>query len=208
MALEGADLHARMPRVLPTIFPGPPSWSTIFGRRAPLELELGFGRPHFLLERAREAPERDVVGIEWKGRWPRMVWEKQRRGEAPNVRAIHGNAWLLLGALFQPSSLTSVFINFPDPWWKAKHRKRRIVSDGFARLLESRLVDGGMILVQTDVASLLEELLERLEAQPRLVNPNGAGRLAPVKPVGASSHREKRCRLDGVPIFRAVVVKR
>lgn len=205
---EGADPHGHIPAVLPTLFPFPPSWSAVFGRRAPLEVELGFGRPHFLLERGREAPERDIVGLEWKGRWPRAVWEKQARGEVPNVRAVHGNAWLLFGAFFAPGSLRAVTLNFPDPWWKSKHRKRRIVSDTFARLLASRLEPGGMVLVQTDVASLLEELLGRLEAQRELVNPNGAGRLAPRKPVGASSHREERCRREGVPIFRGVVVKR
>jgi tRNA (guanine-N7-)-methyltransferase len=197
----------RVPFV-PAIFPAPPSWSSIFGRKAPIEVELGFGRPHFLLERARECPEHDIVGIEWKGRWPRVVWQKQKRGDATNVRAVHGNAWLLFGAFFQPSSVRAIYLNFPDPWWKSKHRKRRIISDSFARLLASRLERGGMLLVQTDVASLLEELLARLEARPDLVNPNGAGRLAPKKPVGASSHREKKCRADGVPIFRAVVVKR
>lgn len=202
------DLHARMPAVLPTIFPCPVSWPAVFGRRAPLEVELGFGRPHFLLERAAEAPERDVVGIEWKGRWPSAVWQKQARGEAKNVRAVHGNAWVLFGALCAPGTVSSIFLNFPDPWWKSKHKKRRIISDAFAQLLASRLVPGGRILVQTDVASLLEELLARLEAQPELVNPNGRGRLAPQKPVGASSHREKRCRQDGVPIFRAVVLRR
>lgn len=207
-ASAALDPHARMPGVLPTIFPCPVSWPAVFGRKAPLEVELGFGRPHFLLERAAEVPERDVVGIEWKGRWPAAVWHKQARGEATNVRAVHGNAWVLFGALCSPGTVSSIFLNFPDPWWKAKHKKRRIISDAFAQLLASRLVPGGMILVQTDVASLLEELLARLEAQPELVNPNGRGRLAPKKPVGASSHREKRCRRDGVPIFRAVVLRR
>lgn len=206
--LEASGMHERMPAVLPTIFPGPVAWGDVFGRKAPLEVELGFGRPHFLLERAAEVPERDLVGIEWKGRWPRVVWQKQARGAASNVRALHGNAWLLFGALFAPSSVTSIFLNFPDPWWKAKHQKRRIVSDAFAALLASRLVPGGTILVQTDVASLLEELLARLEALPELDNPNGRGRLAPRKPVTASSHREKRCRTDGVPIFRALVIRR
>lgn len=201
-------MHERMPAVLPTMFPGPVCWRDVFGRVAPLEVELGFGRPHFLLERAAEVPERDVVGIEWKGRWPRAVWQRQARGAASNVRALHGNAWLLFGALFPPSSVTSIFLNFPDPWWKAKHKKRRIVSDAFAALLASRLVPGGMVVVQTDVASLLEELLARLEAQSVLANPHGAGRLAPRKPVTASSHREKRCRADGVPIFRGVVHRR
>ncbi|MBM4280331.1 MAG: tRNA (guanine-N7)-methyltransferase [Deltaproteobacteria bacterium] len=197
--------HARMPKVLPTLLPGAPSWPAVFGRRAPLEVELGFGRPHFLLERSAEVPAHDLVGIEWKGRWPAAVHARQARGAFPNVRALHGNAWLLFGSLFAPSSLTWIVLNFPDPWWKSKHQKRRIVSDAFARLLASRLAPGGRILVQTDVASLLEEYLARLEAQPGLQNPAGPFRLAPRKPMTASSHREKRCRRDGVPIFRAVL---
>jgi tRNA (guanine-N7-)-methyltransferase len=204
---RNAALYARMPHVMPTLFPGPPSWPVVFGREAPLEVELGFGRPHFLLQRAHEKPEHDIVGIEWKGRWPRVVWDKQARGEAPNVRAIHGNAWLLFGALFQPSSVRHAYLNFPDPWWKAKHKKRRIISDAFAGLIASRLEPGGTLLVQTDVATLLEEILARLEAREDLVNPAGPGRLSR-KPVGASSHREQRCRRDGVPIFRAIVAKR
>ena len=203
MATRASMARMTFPAVLPTIFPCPVSWGAVFGRTAPLEVELGFGRPHFLLERAAEAPERDIVGIEWKGRWPRKVWDKRVK----NVRAVHGNAWLLFGALFQPASLAGVFLNFPDPWWKAKHKKRRILSDTFARLLVSRLAPGGMILVQTDVASLLEEMLARLEAQAGVTNPFGRGRLCAKKPVGASSHREKRCRADGVPIFRALVTR-
>jgi tRNA (guanine-N7-)-methyltransferase len=200
-----ASPHARMPKVLPTLLPGAPSWPAVFGRQAPLEVELGFGRPHFLLERAVEVPDHDIVGIEWKGRWPAVVHDKQAKGAYPNVRALHGNAWLLFGSLFSPSSLTWIVLNFPDPWWKSKHQKRRIVSDAFARLLASRLAPGGRILIQTDVASLLEEYLARLEAQPTLKNPAGPFRLAPRKPLSASSHREKRCRADGVPIFRAVL---
>ncbi len=204
-AVEVDAAGVRWPQVLPTIWPAPPSWPTVFGRTAPLECEIGFGRPHFILERATEAPDHDVVGIEWKGRWPRAVWQKQRKGLYKNVRALHGNAWLLFGALFAPSSLSLIVLNFPDPWWKAKHQKRRIVSDTFATLMASRLVPGGRILIQTDVASLLEEYLARLEAQPTLSNPWGPFRLCTKKPLTASSHREKRCRQDGIPIFRAVV---
>jgi tRNA (guanine-N7-)-methyltransferase len=203
-----ASMHARMPRVLPTLLPGTPRWDIVFGRRAPLEVELGFGRPHFLLERAREVPDHDIVGIEWKGRWPAAVHARQKDGAYGNVRALHGNAWLLFGSLFAPSSLRWIVLNFPDPWWKTKHQKRRIVSDAFARLLASRLAPGGCLLLQTDVASLLEEYLARLEAQPELRNTAGPFRLAPRKPFSASSHREKRCRADGIPIFRAVLERR
>lgn len=196
------------PKVLPTIFPGPPSWPTVFGREAPLEVELGCGRPHFLFERAAEAPDIDIVGIEWKARWvERANRRKQREGRA-NVCALHGNAWLLFGALFQPGSLERIYLNFPDPWWKSRHQKRRIVNDTFATLLSSRLRIGGSILVQTDVASLLEQILEHLESAEGLENPYGSGRLCLDKPTIARSHREKRCVADGVPVFRGLVVRR
>lgn len=201
------SIYAAEPRVMPAIFPGIPSWPTVFGREAPLEAELGFGRPHFLLERAAEAPEIDIVGIEWKGRHARMANERKARQGLGNMCAVHGNAWLLFGAFFPEQSLSAIYLNFPDPWWKSKHRKRRIVSEPFSRLLASRLRPGGQILIQTDVASLLEEYLERLEREPALQNPYGAGRICTDKPVGARSHREKKCRAQQIPIFRAVLEK-
>lgn len=197
-----------LPKVMPTIFPGPPSWATVFGRSAPLEVELGFGRPHFLFERAEEAPDTNVVGIEWKARWVTKANQRRRRERASNVCAIHGNAWLLFGALFQPGSLRRIYLNFPDPWWKSKHQKRRIVNDTFATLLTSRLEEGGEVLVQTDVASLLEEILEHLESAEGLENPYGKGRLCSDKPTTARSHREKKCVDVGIPVFRGLVVKK
>lgn len=199
---------AAEPRVIPSLFPGVPSWPTVFGRQAPLEAELGFGRPHFLIERAQEAPEVDVVGIEWKGKHARMANERKARLGIGNICAVHGNAWLLFGAFFPEQSLSAIYLNFPDPWWKSKHRKRRIVSEPFSRLLASRLRPGGRILIQTDVASLLEEYLERLEREPSLQNLYGEGRICTDKPVGARSHREKKCRDQQIPIFRGLLEKR
>jgi len=206
LSLEAQREIARgVPLVLPTHFPGPVSWPTVFGTDRPLELELGFGRPHFLLERAAEAPDRNIVGIEWKGRWSRQANARRHRLGLDNVCAIHGNAWILTGGLFRRGELDAAYLNFPDPWWKSKHRKRRIMNDAFARLLADRLRPGGTILVQTDVASLLEQILEALESTPLLRNTAGAGRLCPRKPTRARSHREKKCVGDGVPVFRALL---
>lgn len=202
-----------LPRVLPTTFPGRPAWSSVFGAERPLEVELGFGRPHFLFERAAERPDHDVVGIEWKGRFVEMARARVAREHIANVVPLHGNAWLLFGALFSPSSLAGVTLNFPDPWWKAKHEKRRIVNDAFASLVVDRLATGGFVFIQTDVASLLERMLEVFEGVSpadgqALVNSAGPLRLAPKKPMRASSHREKKCVVAGVPVFRALLVKR
>ena len=103
--------------------------------------------------------------------------------------------------------LNAIYLNFPDPWWKSKHRKRRIINPTFANLLASRLETSGALLIQTDVASLLEQMLESLEQHPDLENRYGPGRLCPNKPTSASSHREKKCRSEGIPIFRALLIK-
>ncbi len=208
--LDDEDVHELrrgVPLMLPTVFPGRVSWPSVFGRRAPLELEIGFGRPHFLLERAAEAPDVDVVGIEWKMRWVRAARGRAQREGLENVRPLCGNAWLLTGALFAPGSLSAAYIHFPDPWWKAKHQKRRVVNDAFASVLASRMAPGGTVLVQTDVASLLEQILEVLEDDPRLVNVAGPGRLSKKPPTRARSHREKKCVADGVPVFRGVLAR-
>lgn len=196
-----------LPDILPGLFPGAPSWQSHFGREAPRVAELGFGRPHFLCELAAELPDHDVIGIEWKARHVSMAQARAQREGLRNVCAVHGNAWMLFGSFFAPESLVGIHLNFPDPWWKSKHRKRRIVSEPFARLLASRLKPGGRLLIQTDVASMLEEYLERLEMEPTLQNPYGAGRLCSDKPVRARSHREQKCREAGIPIFRALLIK-
>ena len=204
-AAQKRELARGVPLVLPSLFPAPPCWETVFQNDHPLELEIGCGRPHFLYERAAEAPERNIVGIDWKGRWIRQANARKKRDGLQNLCAIHGNAWFLVGALFAPEQLERVYLNFPDPWWKSRHQKRRIINDAFAHVVTSRLRKGGIFHIQTDVASLLEEELEHLEAVPGLKNPWGRGRLCPRKLTAARSHREKKCRADGVPVFRAVL---
>jgi tRNA (guanine-N7-)-methyltransferase len=204
---EEAELRRGVPLVMPTVLP-PVDWTTVGGRPRPLELELGYGRPHFLLERAAEVPEHLVVGVEWKARWAHAARKRARRQGLDNVVPLAANAWHVVGGLFPPGSLSAIWLNFPDPWWKARHEKRRIVNDAFAHLLSERLAPGGTLLVQTDVASLLEQFLEVLEADPLLDNPHGAGRLCPRKPTAARSHREKRCVADGVPCFRGLLCRR
>jgi len=173
-----------------------------------MEVELGFGPPHYLLDRALEVPEKNLVGIEWKRRFVRETHEKCCKRNITNVRAIFGNAWLLFGALFQENSLDAIHLNCPDPWWKAKHQKRRILADSFVETIMNRLKPGGILFLQTDVASILELYLERMEAHSAAINPYGQGRLCTKKPTAARSHRERRCVREGVPIFRGMVVKK
>jgi len=179
----------------------------LFGNDHPLELEIGFGRPHFFLDRARVRPKHNIVGIEWKRRHVFAAEKRALKEGLSNTCALHGNAWWLTGGLFNTSSLSNIFINFPDPWWKKKHQKRRIVNDAFAELLISRLKTGGHLFIQSDVASLLEGYMDAFEPFSSLENLAGKHRLLPINPSGARSHREKKCVSQEIPIFRALYQK-
>ena len=205
MTIERNITHP--PRIRPGIFPAPPNWNAVFKVERPLELEIGFGRPHFFLSRAATKPEHNIVGIEWKRRHVSTAQKSIRNQRITNACALHGNAWWLTGGLFTPHSLKNIFINFPDPWWKKKHAKRRIVNDVFADLLVSRLAQGGHLLIQTDVASLLEGYIEAFEPIKALENKAGPFRLFPHNPSGARSHREKKCVRQEIPSFRVLYEK-
>ena len=197
----------QIPRIRPSVFPAPPNWSTVFGNLKPLELEIGFGRPHFFLDRAEIKKNHNLVGIEWKRRHVLLANKGAARRNLQNAVALHGNAWWLTGSLFPPTSLQNIFINFPDPWWKKKHQKRRIVNDVFAQLFLSRMKVGAHLLIQSDVASLLEGYMEAFEPCNQLQNVAGPYRPFPHNPSGARSHREKKCVSQGIPVFRALYRK-
>lgn len=185
-----------------------PSWPYIFGNDAPLELEIGMGRSHFLFERAKAVPGHNIIGIEWKGEWVRQAQRRAQREKVSNIYSLWGNAWQIVPGIFAQNSLSQIILNFPDPWWKKKHHKRKIINDSFVDILVSRLKPGGRIYLATDVAHLFEEYLERLEQHPQLVNLAGKHKGLEENPQQARSHREKKCTAEGVAIYRAWMEKR
>lgn len=166
----------------------------------PIELEIGMGRAHFLFERAALMPKHQIVGIEYKARWIEQALKKQQREQIYNITPIHGHAWEVVPKLFKPESLSLIILNFPDPWWKNRHKKRRILNEPFLNLLVNLLKPKGQFFFQSDVQELFDvygELLSsRLKQLPCEQNP-----------LGAKSHREKKCEELGLPIYRALFHK-
>jgi tRNA (guanine-N7-)-methyltransferase len=127
-----------------------------FGREAPLFLEIGFGRGTFLLEKACLVPENDFIGIEIY----RPGIAKLLKGLAGmdgseglsinNLRVYNHNAANVLIDCIPENSLDGVYILFPDPWHKTRHRKRRLINHQFCSLLLSRIRSGGSAVVATD----------------------------------------------------------
>lgn len=195
-ALGGYDEVLR-PEALPF------DWPEVFGRDAPRTLEIGFNRGRFLRAMADRWPDHDHVGIEVRRRYvyrfAHLYGEKSAEGEplVGNVRVIWADAKRITGPLFAAQKLDAIFINFPDPWWKKKHHKRRLVQTDFASEMAALLAPGGRIWVKSDVPAIAQEIDEVLAQTEGLCDrqPFGEDDLP-------FTHREVRCVKQGLPIAR------
>ena len=147
----------------------------VFGRRAPLVVEIGFGRGDVLLDAATARPDRDHVGIEVHAPGIGYFLARAHERGIENVRILFGDARAALRHRFPACSLEEIWIHFPDPWPKARHHKRRLVQPGFAELAASRLHPGGRILAATDDEDYALHMLSVFQATPRLENLAGPG---------------------------------
>jgi tRNA (guanine-N7-)-methyltransferase len=147
----------------------------LFGREAPVTLEIGFGMGFSIIEMAENMPERDFVGIEIHTPGiAQLVYEAGAR-KLDNVRVFDGDALLLLEHHVPDASLDTVQLFFPDPWQKTKHYKRRLVQTENAELIRRKLKIGGVFHMATDWANYAEWMLEIMEAAPGYENCAGAG---------------------------------
>jgi len=140
----------------------------LFGRVAPLIVEIGSGIGESTVALAAARPAHDVVACEvWR---PGGAAPLGRIGEAglTNVRLLSVDAVWSMAHLVEPESLAALWTFFPDPWHKTKHHKRRLVTSGFARLAASRLAPGATWRLATDWADYAEQMVEVLDAEPLL----------------------------------------
>lgn len=144
--------------------PWPVNWPQVFGREAPLVVEIGFGNGEFLVQMAQRRPGDDFLGVEIALPSLRRAARKVQRAGLTNVRLVQGRAEATLQLLCSPGSVSSVYINFPDPWPKKAHQDRRVVNDQNLSLLASRLMVDAVVSISTDhkdYAEYIEDCLIR-----------------------------------------------
>jgi tRNA (guanine-N7-)-methyltransferase len=140
--------------------------AALFGRSAPVVLEIGFGMGYSTAEMAEAQPELDVLAIDvHTPGLGGLLREAEARG-LRNIRVADGDANLLLGAMLASSSLHEVRIFFPDPWPKRRHWKRRLVDEPFLSLAADRLEPGGRVHVATDWAPYAEQISGLVAGHP------------------------------------------
>ncbi|RZV38923.1 MAG: tRNA (guanosine(46)-N7)-methyltransferase TrmB [Chromatiales bacterium] len=139
----------------------------LFGRSAPLVLEIGFGNGETLVEQAAAHPDRDFLGIEVHEPGIGHCMLKAEAAGISNLRIIHHDAMEVLRDQIPPGSLVRLNLYFPDPWPKKRHHKRRIVAPRFLELVADRLAAGGTLNIATDWANYAEHIDDVLSRSDR-----------------------------------------
>jgi tRNA (guanine-N7-)-methyltransferase len=178
-----------------------PEWPRDFGRDAALELEIGPGRGHFALDHAAANRDVDLVAIETRRSDCELIRARAQKRGLRNLIVVQGDAKLLVPRLFPPASLSALHVQFPDPWWKKRHRKRRLVDVELAALMRSLLREGGIVDFRTDVQAYARAAVQTWE-EAGFVNAAGPGQLW-TEPPEALSTRERRYARTGQPVYRA-----
>src|ERR1700730_4963845 len=136
----------------------------IFGRRAPLEIEIGAGKGDFILEYASANPEKNFLAIELSGTVGQLLAVRCGRAELPNVRVAKMDARTLVNLMLPDASVAAFHIYYPDPWPKERHIKHRMVSPYFVHNLSRTLSEDGNVYAASDVKEWAEEIFAMLDA--------------------------------------------
>jgi tRNA (guanine-N7-)-methyltransferase len=142
----------------------------IFGRSAPLVVEIGSGMGESTAAMALARPDVNLLAIEVYKPGVAQTFHHVARARAENVRVMRGDGVHILADLVAPNSLAEVWLFFPDPWPKTKHLKRRLVTTEFTELVASRLRKGGVFRLATDWAPYAERMLAACSSNKGLRN--------------------------------------
>lgn len=159
-----------------------PHWREHFGNTHPIVFEIGFGNGNFLLDMAVRHPDLNFVGMDFYHKGIRRLFMRIDRHRLTNIRIVYGDAREKVPFLFREGELSDIYINFPDPWPKKRHHKRRLVKPQMVRTLSEKLQLEGRLRVATDHEPYAMEILDILTAESGLRNLNG--------PPGYSTQRE------------------
>jgi len=148
----------------------PLDFEQVFGRKAPVILEIGFGMGDTTAHIARAMPDKDFLGVEVHTPGVGSLLKQIGEQDIANLRLIQHDAVEVLNQMVPDRSLAGVHIFFPDPWHKARHNKRRLIQGPFVKLLADKLAPGGYIHCATDWEDYAVQMLDVLSAEPALRN--------------------------------------
>ncbi|AOH48592.1 tRNA (guanosine(46)-N7)-methyltransferase TrmB [Selenomonas sp. oral taxon 920] len=182
------------------------AWTETFGRTAPLHVEIGVGKGDFLTELAARNPNVNYVGLEAQQGVLYFAARKAATRELPNVRLLVFDA-AHLTELFAFGEVDRIYLNFSDPWPKARHAKRRLTSEVFLARYAAVLKEGGAIHFKTDNAGLFAYSLETMEREGWLLSHVTHDLHALAEPDNIMTEYERKFSARGAKIGRLVACR-
>ena len=182
--------------------PRPWDPAAVFGRAAPLELEIGSGKGLFLRSAAAAHPEIDYLGVEIAKRYALHAAARLAAAGVPNAVVAAGDAAIVMDQVLPEGSVAAVHVYFPDPWWKRRHKKRRVLQDTLVRQMERLLASGGTLHFWTDVEEYFQTAQGILLRETRLEGPFDVPQRPAEDAWDYRTHFERRTRLAGKPVYR------
>jgi tRNA (guanine-N7-)-methyltransferase len=181
----------------------PLEWTALFGNDHPVELEIGSGKGLFLVNAARANPAHNFLGIELSRKYARLAAERLARQDIFHAKVWSGDARIVLPRSIPPASLQAVHIYFPDPWWKKRHKKRRVFTEALVAEVQRILLPGGQLRVASDVEEYFGVIRDLIAAYPRFRQRPVPEPKDPEHELDYLTNFERKYRLEGRPIYRA-----
>jgi tRNA (guanine-N7-)-methyltransferase len=201
-------LEQLAPYLLPDVPRGTPTpplvWRELFGNDNPIEVEVGFGKGLHLVNAGVARPNTNFLGVEIVRKYQLYAATRLAQRHLTNIRVACADGRAVLRDRVAPQSVDAVHVYFPDPWWKARHRKRRVFTPEFAHTVGTALRPGGRLLLATDVEAyhgVMTQIVRELGPAFRELPPP-----APTEPrhdMDYLTNFERKFRKEGRPIHRA-----
>jgi tRNA (guanine-N7-)-methyltransferase len=185
----------------------PPQWDSVYKTlQQPLHIDIGCGKGIFLMQMAQLLPDWNFLGLEIRKPVVEQALARKQETHLDNLHFMFCNANITFQQLMESwggqNPLRQVSIQFPDPWFKKRHQKRRVLQPELVQDLATFLPFGGRVIIQSDVESVALEMCDRLSENPNFQRT--APHWLPDSPFPAQTDREQVTLEKGLPVYRAI----
>ncbi len=179
------------------------SWGEVVGDQSSIELEIGSGKGLFLQNAAEARSDHYFVGIELSAKFANRSADRLSRHGMTNAQILRGDGKQFLNEVVPAESVLCVHVYFPDPWWRNKHKKRRVLNLDTLEDIHRVLKPGGQFHFWTDVLDYYEHICAQVMDHTRFLGPQYVPQKAATHSMDYTTHFERRARSEGQPVYRA-----
>ena len=180
---------------------------SLFSQTADLEIEVGSGKGLFVLSESGRNPDRNYLGNELSRKYARYAAYRLAQNKRANASMLAGDGLRLFREFLPDSCAVAVHVYFPDPWWKDRHRHRRVMQPEFIKDIERVLVPSGVFHFWTDVEQYFDETIELMKEHSSLTGPHEVLERPAEHDMDYRTHFERRMRMRDHDVFRSQFFK-